>query len=248
MPDVTSAAGDCFNRIAKAQGFFNYLTVYNHDDNATVFPNPNCVEEGSTVKVPEKQVKAYDLPLDNEKKFKIIRKKTKLRVKICKANVAQTPGISKATLTIGGKKSTATGGLMEIDDIDAAVTTASLTLVLANPPAYAAPPAMAAGVANQYPPAIVAADFEDPKTVWPKKGETVVWTLEVGSLEPHTVIRGVLQRLENLGFTCPVQKLEDDDTKRAVKTYRRAVENKVAPADTDAVADIQAHIKARHDD
>src|SRR5690348_15421018 len=132
MPDVTSAAGDCFNRIAKAQGFFNYLTVYNHDDNATVFPNPNCVEEGSTVKVPEKQVKAYDLPLDTEKKFKIIRKKTKLRVKICKANVAQTPGISKATLTIGGKKSTATGGLMEIDDIDAAVTTASLTLVLAN--------------------------------------------------------------------------------------------------------------------
>ena len=35
MPDVTSAAGDCFNRIAKAQGFFNYLTVYNHDTNAT---------------------------------------------------------------------------------------------------------------------------------------------------------------------------------------------------------------------
>ncbi|HWB83565.1 MAG TPA: hypothetical protein VG675_05470 [Bryobacteraceae bacterium] len=248
MPNVTTAAGDCFNSIAKAQGFFNYLTVYNHSDNATNFPNPNCLEEGSTVKVPEKQMKAFVLTLDAENKFKIIRKKTKLKVKVCKANVAQQPGMSKVTLDIGGKKATATTGVLDIDDIDASISTATLTVVLSDPPAYAAPPAPSAGTANQYPDPILAADFDDPKTVWPKKGETITWNLQVGSLEPHTVIRGVLQRLENLGFTCPVQKTENAATRRAVKTYRRAVENKVAPNDTDAVADIRAHIKARHDD
>ena len=248
MADVISGAGDCFNSIAKEQGFYNYLTVYNHDTNAATFPNPNQIAEGSTVKVPEKQMKAYVLPLDTEKNFKIIRKPTKLRIKVCAADVGQTPGISKAKLLIGTKKATDTTGTLAIDDIDPSLTTATLTLVLANPPAYAAAPATATGVANQNPPPIVAADFEDPKTVWPKKGETITWNLEVGSLEPHTVTRGILQRLENLGFTCPVQTTEDAATGRAVRTYRRFVENLVDPNDTAAVADIRAHCKARHDD
>ena len=248
MADVTSTAGDCFNRIAKANNFFNYLTVYNHSDNATNFPNPNCIEEGSTVKVPDKQVRAYALPLDNEKNFKVIRKKTKLRIKICKADVAQTPAMDKATLVIGAKKATGTTGTLEIDDIDPQLTTATLTVELSKPPAYAAPPATPTKTEDLYPPGIIAADFEDSKTEWPKKGETITWALQVGSLEPHTVTRGVLQRLVNLGFKCPIQKTEDADTGWAVRTYRRAVENKVKPADTAAVADIQAHIKPRHDD
>jgi hypothetical protein len=57
-----------------------------------------------------------------------------------------------------------------------------------------------------------------------------------------------LHRLQNLGSTCPVSKNEDDDTKRAVRCYRRFAEGKVSPADTDAAADIAAHIKSRHDD
>jgi hypothetical protein len=248
VPNVTSTAGDCFSRIAKAHGFFSYLTVYNHSDNATTFPSPNHIEEGSTVKVPDKQVKSYALPLDAEKKFKVIRKKTKLRVKICKADVSQTPGMSKATLVIGAKTASNTKGMLEIDDIDASLTAATLTVELSKPPSYAAPPALPKAVKDQHPPAIVADDFDDPKPDWPKKGETITWALEVGSLEPHTVTRGILQRLENLGFTCPVQKLEDAATGFAVRTYRRAVEDKKTPADTAAVADIRAHIKARHDD
>lgn len=247
MPNVTSTAGDCFARIAKAQGFFNYRTVYNHDDNAAQFPNPNQVEEGSSVKVPEKKMKAFDLPVDAEKKFKVVRKKTNLRVKICMADVAQVPEISKATLTIGSKKATATSGTLDIDDIDPSLTSASLTIALANPAAHAGPPAPTAAVADQYPPAIVVADFDDPATVWPKKGETFVWQLQVGHLEPSTVTRGVLQRLENLGATCPVSKTEDDATKRAVRCYRRFAEAMIPPADTSAAADIAGHIKTRHD-
>jgi hypothetical protein len=248
MPNTTSAPGDCFSRIAKANGFFNYLSVYTHDDNATTFPNPNQLEEGSTVKVPEKKMKAFDLPLDAEKKLKIVRKKTRLRVKLVQADVAKTPGIAKATLKIGDKKASGTTGSLDLEDIDPALTTASLTVTLSNPPPYAKPPATAKGVANQHPPPIVADDFDDPETVWPKKGATLSWDLQVGHLEPHTTTTGILQRLENLGFTCPVQKAEDDGTRRAVRTYRRFVENQTPPADTGAVADIRANIKARHDD
>jgi hypothetical protein len=94
----------------------------------------------------------------------------------------------------------------------------------------------------------VPGDFDDDATVWTRTGETITWNLEVGSLEPHTATRGVLQRLQNLGFTCPVQQAEDDDTRRAVRTYRRFVETLTPPNDTSAVADIRNHIKARHDD
>lgn len=248
MANVTSVAGDCFNAIAKAQGFYNYVSIYNYDNNATQFPNPNQVEEGSTVKVPDKQMKAFDLVLDGQKSFKIVRKKTQLKIKICKGDATQTPGITKAKLELGAKKAADTNGTLNLDDIDPSLVAGTLTITLANPPAYAAPPATSTGVANQYPPPIVTADFDDPKTVWPKNGDTITWNLLVGHLEPHTVTRGVLQRLQNLGFTCPVQKAEDDATRRAVRTYRRFVEGKVSPADTDAVADIQNHIKSRHDD
>jgi hypothetical protein len=248
MPNVASTAGDCFNRIAKANGFFNYLTVYNHDDNAAAFPNPNQLEEGSTVKVPEKKMKTFDLPLDAEKKLKIVRKKTKLRVKIVRADVSETPGIEKAQLKIGDKKVSDTTGSLDVEDIDPTLTTASLTVKLSKPPAYAKPPATATGAANQYPRPLVADDFDDPETDWPQKGATIKWDLQVGHLEPHTVTSGVLQRLENLGFTSPVQKTEDDATRRAVRTYRRFVESLAPPSDTGAVADIRASIKARHDD
>jgi hypothetical protein len=248
VPDVTSAAGDCFNRLAKAQGFHNYLTVYNHADNATVFPNPNCVEVGSTVKIPEKQMKLFDLPLDGEKKFKIVRKPAKLSIGLCTADATQAPKIAKAKLVVGGKSAVGTSGALVVEDIDSLVTAATLTVVLAKPAKFAGPPATATGPADQNPPAIVADDFDDPDTIWPKQGQTIEWTLEVGHLEPHTSVRGVLQRLENLGFGCPVQQAEDAATRRAVRTYRRAVESKVAPDDTDAVADIRAHIKSRHDD
>ncbi|KPF46627.1 hypothetical protein IP87_12710 [beta proteobacterium AAP121] len=247
MPDITSVPGDCFARIARANGFFNYLTVYAHADNATAFPNPNQLVEGSTVKLPEKQMKAFDLAVDAEKKFKIIRKATRLEVRLCQADVSKTPAIAKATLEIAGKKVAGAAATLAIEDIDPTAVTATLTLVLAKPAAHAKAPPTTAAVANQYPPAIVAADFDDPETVWPKNGDTISWQLQVGHLEPATETRGVLQRLVNLGSVCPVTPAEDEATQRAVRCYRRHAEGLAPPADTAAVADIRAHIEARHD-
>jgi hypothetical protein len=247
VPDITSVAGDCFARIARAHGFHNYLTVYTHADNAARFANPNQLVQGSTVKVPEKQMKAFDLPVDTEKKFKIIRKATKLELRLCQADVSKTPAIAKATLEIAGKKAAGAGATLVIDDIDPMAVAATLTLMLAKPVVHAKAPPTTAAVANQYPPAIVAADFDDPETVWPKGGETITWQLQVGHLEPATETRGVLQRLVNLGSVCPVSTVEDAATQRAVRCYRRHAEGLAPPADTGMAADIQAHLKARHD-
>lgn len=249
MPDVTTAAGDCFNRIAKANGFFNYLTVYQHADNATQFPSPNHVAVGATVKVPDKKMAAFDVRLDKETKFNVIRQKCKLRIKLCEADVAKVLSTANVLLTVGTKTAkSAKSGLLEIEDVDANETAATLVVTLSNPPAFKKPPATPKVAADAYPPRVLHEEFDDPAPDWPAKGDTVTWTIEVGSLEPHTTVKGVLQRLSNLGFTCPVQAAEDAATQLAVRTYRRSAEDKKPPDDTTAVDDIRAHLKARHDD
>ena len=93
---------------------------------------------------------------------------------------------------------------------------------------------------------IVVKDFKD-KDPDPNDFSKVEWTLEVGHLEPHTVIRGVTQRLYNLGFNCPVVKVEDDKTKAAVNAYQLAFKLKKIGQETGKIADIQADIATRHD-
>lgn len=47
------------------------------------------------------------------------------------------------------------------------------------------------------------------------------WTVELGALEPVAELRGVQARLDNLGFSCPVDGRESEETTRAVKAYQR---------------------------
>jgi N-acetyl-anhydromuramyl-L-alanine amidase AmpD len=77
----------------------------------------------------------------------------------------------------------------------------------------------------------------------PDEKTKVVWTLEVGALEPNSETRGSLQRLFNLGYTTPVQKTTDADTQRAVRAFQ-IFEKK---ATTGALADIKADVEAKHD-
>ena len=80
MPNHAVVPGDCFNSIAKSEGFYNYLTVYNQGTNRTNFPNPNMLEEGTTVDVPDKKPKKAPLNLDAKTGFVVDRQKTKFRV------------------------------------------------------------------------------------------------------------------------------------------------------------------------
>ncbi len=47
------------------------------------------------------------------------------------------------------------------------------------------------------------------------------WTISLGELDPVTKLTGVQARLDNLGFSCPVDGVESDETTRAIAAYQR---------------------------
>jgi hypothetical protein len=152
----------------------------------------------------------------------------------------------KATIDIEYPKKPEANGLLELTDIDPAINDGSLVLTPAVPPPPAAPAAAAKPDPKAYPIVIVEKDFQD-KDPEAAKLAAVEWTLKIGQLEPQTTIRGVLQRLVNLGFACPVQTNEDANTKRAVSAYQLNVQGKKKGGETGVAADIRDHIKGKHD-
>src|SRR5579863_5892923 len=103
MPDHVVQPGDCFSSLAKENDYYNYRTLYDHPDNATIKgtrANPNMLVEADVVKIPDKRQKKVALVLDGEKKFVVDRKKTKLRVAVNDVE-DKAPTASKLKLTVG---------------------------------------------------------------------------------------------------------------------------------------------------
>jgi hypothetical protein len=248
MPDYTVTAGDCFDSIAKDNSFYNYQTVYKNGNNATNWPNPNMLVAGGKVDVPDKNVKKVDLTLDGTVQVVVDRKKTRLRIVLVDSAFNPIKAAScKATLDIEYPKPPEANGLLELSDINPLVKDGTLVLTPAVPP----PPTASAKPAttpdpNAYPVPIVEKDFTDKD---PKAGDRakLEWTLKIGQLEPHTTVRGVLQRLVNLGFGCPAQTVEDDKTSAAVKAYQLNIQLKKKGQETGKAADIGSDIQKRHD-
>jgi hypothetical protein len=248
MAAYTVAEGDCFDSIAKANGFFDYQTIYKNGNNKTQWPNPNMLVIGGTVDIPAKTVKKVDLKLDKTVKAVVKRKKTRLRlVPVDSSFKALKIDACKATVSIEYPQKPDGTGLLELSDIDPSIKDGMLLLNLKVPPKPAAPaPAAPAVDPKAYPIAVVANDFVD-KNPKAEDHTKVEWVLKIGQLEPHTTVRGVLQRLINLGFGCPAQTSEDDKTSRAVKAYQLNIELKKGGQETGLVSDIRDDIKKRHD-
>ena len=249
MADHPVSPGDCFASIAQANNFYNYLTLYNHADNAALQvlrPNPNQLVEGDVVKVPDKQQKTVTLVLDGTKTFVVIRRKTKLRLVVTDSTkTALAP--STCSLTVGSaNKNTPPGGqgLLELD-IDPEETRGALKMSFpALPAAGAAPADPAAADPPANPPVILPSQFRDPAAPPQTGAYKVKWDLSIGSLEPKQAIRGTLQRLNNLTYPAPVQQAEDDETRKSVKGYQAM---KRAAAKTGNVADIRDDLATFHD-
>jgi hypothetical protein len=249
MPPYTVAAGDCFDSIAKANKFYNYRTIYDTGTNATDWPNANQLVVGGAVNIPVKSTKMFDLLLDGVVRAVLTRKKTKMRIVAVDADFNPIKvDACKATIDIEYPKKPEANGLLDLADVDPAINDGSLVLT----PAVSKPP-KATGAApapkpdpKAYPIAIVERDFQD-KDPEAEKLAAVEWTLKIGQLEPHTTIRGVLQRLVNLGFTCAVQTNEDANTAKAVSAYQLNIQGKKQGEQTGLVADIRGDIKAKHD-
>jgi len=249
MAEHTVKSGDCFSSIAKSNGFFNYLTLYNHADNAKLKkdrPNPNMLVENDKVTVPDKKEKKVQVPVDKEHKFLVDRRKTKLKLVL---QNGRNEGLvaPKCTIEVGAVKLIKALGrfspMLQLE-IDAALKDGKVEAVL---PIAPAPPKKKTTSTSpkKHPPDIAPEAFTDAADV--DRETKVLWTLKLGALEPHTVVRGVMQRLHNLGFKAPLVTAENDDTARVVKAWQ--ARQGVAKKDqTGKVEDIRAGVRTKHDE
>lgn len=261
MPSHTVQPGDCFDSIAREHGFFNYQTVFKHGQNAQACgpgTDPNTLIEGRTVEIPAKTVKKVALKLGEEQTFVIDRRKTRLRLLV--ADAAGKPlELGQGKLTVGAvvvDKGAGFKGLIEAD-IDPLQKAGTLVVKLPPLPALAPkPPPLPLPIGPQpeppappHPPKIVADEFTDKRDPLDADPIDVNWTLKLGHLEPVGTLRGVLQRLNNLGCATPdpaTTAAEDDKTRRAIKSYQN---HKGKPKDqrTGLAADVRSLVEADHD-
>jgi hypothetical protein len=253
MARHTVAPGDCFSSLAKANNFFDYLTLYNHAKNADLKknrPNPNQLAEGDAVEIPDKTLKKVPSATNKEHKFVVVRTKTKLRLVVVDAS-DKALKVKTCNLTVGSRKQKTlpnASGLLEME-IDPAETAGTLAVTwdppAAKPPAKP-PAAPKAASPPAYPAPILASEFED-KTEKLKAETRATWTLHVGSMEALGTVRGCLRRLANLGYGAPEVKAEDAKTAVVVKGYQRKNSLGTKGSESGKVADIRADLEKRHD-
>jgi hypothetical protein len=261
MADHTVVPGDCFSSLAKDNNYYNYLTLYNHPDNATIKgtrTNPNFLNEGDTVKIPDKRQKKVALTLDKEKKFEVDRKKTKLRLKVVDVELKPISP-SSCKLTVGTDSlSKMSGGLMELE-INPTEKAGTLNFKLPaaakvdtgqNEPGTVekVKDALTPEKTPTNPPEIEVRDFIDELPDYDKDPIEFKVALQIGFLEPHTEVRGGLRRLNNLGCKIPLpdaKTADDDATKAVVKSYQLWKAPKAVPSGL--IADLLTGLETAHD-
>ena len=83
MPMHTVAQGECLSSIAKQYGFHDYRTIYDHANNADfrqLRKNPNVINAGDQLFIPEKDPKVVERPTGAVHTFQVQRRKTLLRI------------------------------------------------------------------------------------------------------------------------------------------------------------------------
>ena len=109
----TIKQGDTLAAIAKQHGFNNWQTLYRHEDNAEFRkkrPNPNVINPGDEIQIPDKEEKSVILETGKRHVFKLCPKKDdKLRYVIDGAYRDYTAG-KKYILVIDGEEIEGTVG------------------------------------------------------------------------------------------------------------------------------------------
>ncbi|HEY4187462.1 MAG TPA: hypothetical protein VGP07_20465 [Polyangia bacterium] len=254
MAKHTAVPGDCVSSLAKANGFLDYLPVYNDGGNAALKgsrPNPNQLAEGDVVEIPDK--KAKTLPAATGKSHKFVVNKTKTTLRLVLVDATDQPLTVKTCLLEVGGQNQATPpdgtGLVEME-IDPIATDGTLTVTWDAPPPPPAPSPPApppAASPPPYPAPIAVADFEDKPDDTVTVETEATWTLHLGFMEPSAVVRGGLRRLVNLGYRATDVQAEDADTAAVVKAYQRKNGLGTKGKESGAIADVRSDLEKRHD-
>lgn len=251
MANYTVKAGDCFSSIAKANGYYKYSTLYQHADNTAtrlLRPNPNMLVPGDIVSVPDKRQKKVAAVLDGTRNLVLKRQLTNLRIYISLIDKAVRPAPTSLQFEGGGKNSAALpdgGGKIELLDINPAGTAGKVEIQIPALPAAPPPdPAVVQATPPNNPPLIDPTHFTDKAPEFDVDIVRVRWTLKLGHLEPHSTIKGVLQRFYNLGYDMPIGEAETDKTQLLIKYWQASTGN---AAPSGAVTDVRAAIETLHD-
>ena len=185
--------GDCLSSIAKAYGFADYQTIYQHPDNADFRqkrPNANIICPGDVLFIPDRETKDVSKGTDQPHTFKLKRPHVQLRLCL-KDDLHQPYKSTKYHLRVGSDDwhgSTDGGGMVQ-QEIEADATEGEITIFPAG--------------GNT-----------------PDEGYTFV--LQLGDLDPIEETSGVDARLINLGFgpADAEAPLSDEDRTQALKAFQ----------------------------
>jgi Putative peptidoglycan binding domain/LysM domain len=188
----TVEQGDCLSSIAKAFGFSNWRTIYDHANNADfrqLRPNANVIYPGDEIFIPDLSRREEQRPTDARHTFALKRPKTWLRLLIRDGTQSPAPGC-KYQLQVDGinhPDGVTDGNGMLIEEIPADAQSGLLTVW-----------------------------FDDEAT----HGHT--WQILIGSLDPVDTMTGIQARLNNLGYTCgAVDGIIGPLTRSAVRSFQK---------------------------
>jgi hypothetical protein len=218
--DYTVKKGDCISSLAFERGLL-WETVWNHPNNASLKsqrPDPNILQPGDIVHLPDKQPKTVDKP--TEKRHPFVRKgvPAKLRLKILQDQLPEAPDQDQSQQALSqhftgedpdtsstSEKQTPRANVPYVVVIDGKSTNG--TTDGSGMVQLSIPPNAKSGRLTL-----------DPGTLT----ETVI-NLNLGWLDPVENVSGVKQRLANLGFDCGDQSNDETpDFQAALEAYQES--------------------------
>ncbi len=211
--DYTVQQGDCMSSIAYENGFF-WKTLWNLPENAALKAkrkNPNVLMLGDIVYIPDLRVKQEPRPTDAQHQFVKLSTPEKLHIRLLDYNHKPRPNVAYIMVIDGVlRQGKSDGRGMITEAIPPNAKKAKLT--------YPAPQLTNPSPQLTYPAPQHVAGTGKPI---PAKPKMQVMTLQLGHLNPISVVSGLKARLANLGFyKGPIDDNLDDKTKAALSAFQ----------------------------
>ena len=92
MSYYTVRRGDCLSSIAKAFGFADYQTIYQHPENAEFRqkrPNPNIIYPADVLYIPDLRIK--QVPAGTDQRHTFIKKRPRVLLRLCLKDDVEQP-------------------------------------------------------------------------------------------------------------------------------------------------------------
>jgi len=231
MPeDYTVQPGDCISSIAFERGFF-WQTLWNDGGNAKLKElrkDPNVLQEGDIVHIPDLTLKQESGATENKHKFKLKGVPAKLKLRLMQPKPPKDKGDSASSASSspspggGGAGDNSTSDLADPDYEQ----TAEEDEPIKNAPYVLEVDGVIVDQGNTdgdgYVKITIKPDAREGRlTVHKSQPEERIFMLDLGVMDPVDEVSGVRKRLANLGFFCaPDGPADADDLVIALRHFQ----------------------------